>query len=55
MKFVLISMLSAIAFVSQTESLRVDESNSKFLSITKTFTLSNAASRIIDEDVLKNS
>ena len=31
MKFVLISMLSAIAFVSQTESLRVDSSHSNFL------------------------
>ena len=30
MKFVLISMLSAIAFVSQTESLRVDRSDSNF-------------------------
>ena len=52
MKFVLISMLSAIAFVSQTESLRVEQSNSKFLSIIKTFALPNAASRIIDTDVL---
>ena len=30
MKFVLISMLSAIAFVSQTESLRVDSFDSNF-------------------------
>ena len=33
MKFVLISMLSAIAFVSQTESLRVEQSNSNYLNI----------------------
>ena len=52
MKFVLISMLSAIAFVSQTESLRVDKSNSNFLSIIKMFAFPNTASRIIDADVL---
>ena len=33
MKFVLISMLSAIAFVSQTESLRVDSLDSNYLTI----------------------
>ena len=52
MKFVLISMLSAIVFVSQTESLHIDLSNSKFLSVIKTFSLPNAASWIIDADVL---
>ena len=52
MKFVLISMLSAIAFVSQTESLRLDQFDSNFLSIIETFILLNEASIIIDVDVL---
>ena len=45
-------MLSAIVLVSQTESLRVDRSDSKVLSISETFISLNAASRIIDADVL---
>ena len=55
MKFVLISMLSAIAFVSQTESLSVHRSHSNFLLIIETSILLNPASRMIDEDVLKIS
>ena len=55
MKFVLISMLSSIAFVSQTESLSVHRSHSNFLLIIETSILLNPASRMIDEDVLKIS
>ena len=53
MKFVLISMLSAIAFVSQTKSLRVDSFDSNYPLLFETSMLLNEASRTIDADVLR--
>ena len=53
MKFVLISMLSAIAFVSQTESFRIQRNESSFSILYQTSILLNEASRNFDADVLK--
>ena len=55
MKFVLISMLSAIAFVSQTESLLVDQSERKSSQYLRRSYFFNIASQIINQDVPKIS